>query len=67
MSHESAFTDEWRECLREHYRHVIRQQDHVTEPSLHQVLIKVGFTESDLEALKVEALSSLVDEPPAHL
>lgn len=52
----SIFYDEWRDCLREHYIYVIQSNDHVTEPSLREVMLEIGFTEDDLEHIRAEVL-----------
>lgn len=49
------FTDDWRDCLREQYKSVIRQQDKRTEATLTEVLYEVGFTQDELAALRFEA------------
>jgi hypothetical protein len=49
---DNPFYDEWRECLREHYLYVIRNDDMVTEPTLRTVLMSMGFTEEELDILK---------------
>lgn len=50
------FADDWRDCLREHYKHVIRQQDARTQATLEYVLThELGFREDDLFVLRVEA------------
>lgn len=59
----SIFADDWRECLREQYKHVVRQQDHITRRSLIAVLHSVGFTEADLRALEIEATMRADDMP----
>lgn len=52
---ENIFADEWRECLRAHYVHVIRTNDRVTEPSLTVVMGQAGFDASELAELRVRA------------
>lgn len=52
----SIFFEEWRDCLREHYHHVLMTYDTVTEPSLHTVLLDSGFSEADIQALRQQAL-----------
>jgi hypothetical protein len=52
---EDIFADEWRECLRAHYMHVIRTRDKVTEPSLTVVMHQAGFDTSELAELRVRA------------
>ena len=51
----SVFSEEWRKCLREHYKTVIREGDHVTLDSLRLVMAEVGFGEDELRQLQVEA------------
>ncbi len=51
----SLFFDQWQACLRAHYIYVIRSNDRVTEPSLRQVLLHSGLSESDLEELRQQA------------
>jgi hypothetical protein len=55
MSQGRIFADDWRDCLREQYKYVIRQQDSRTEVTLTKVLYDVGFSEDDLAALRLEA------------
>jgi hypothetical protein len=52
----SEFYDEWRICLREHYMHVVRSGDEITEPTLRAVLLETGFTEDDIAAFYDEGL-----------
>jgi len=52
---ENIFRDEWLECLRAHYMHVIRTNDRVTLPSLTVVMGQAGFIESELAELRVRA------------
>lgn len=59
----SLFFDEWQACLRAHYIYVLRVNDTVTEPSLRQVLLHSGLSESDLEALRQEAYAADSSEP----
>jgi hypothetical protein len=61
---ESVFADEWRECLRAHYMHVIRTHDRVTLPSLTYVMYQAGFTEGELAELRVRA-TLRADQMPA--
>jgi len=51
----SVFFDEWIKSLREQYKYVIRNNDQVTLPSLTAVLHDVGFTDDELNHLRVEA------------
>jgi hypothetical protein len=57
------FADDWRDCLREQYKSVIRQQDARTGATLTEVLYEVGFTEDELTALKFEATLRADDMP----
>jgi len=65
----SIFSDEWRRCLREHYKHVIREQDQTTENSLTKVLLSaaVNFSEAELRDLYVEATSRADEMPDGFL
>lgn len=47
----NPFYDEWRDCLRQHYRHVIRTHDDITEPTLRGVLHSTGFSDEDIDDL----------------
>lgn len=58
---DSIFTDEWRDCLREHYKYVIRKQDNVTRKTLEPVLEKMGFREDELRELQVQATMHVDD------
>jgi hypothetical protein len=55
MAERSIFFEEWRRCLQEHYRQVIRTQDSVTEKTLVGVLHRVGFSDDELRQLYMEA------------
>jgi hypothetical protein len=55
MANESPFHAEWRRCLREQYKEVIRSHDTVTERTLVKVLYRVGFTDDELRQLYLEA------------
>ncbi len=63
----SIFYDNWRDCLRAHYMHVIRTQDHVTEPTLHGVLLRVGFNEDEIKEMAVRARMREIDAAPGDL
>lgn len=58
---ENIFADEWRDCLRAHYMHVVRNSDHVTEPTLRVVMHDAGFSESELAELRVRATMHVAD------
>jgi hypothetical protein len=62
---ENIFADDWRDCLRAHYMHVVRTEDHVTEPSLHKVMNAAGFSESELAEMRVRA-TIRADQMPAN-
>ena len=67
MSALNIFEEEWRDCLRAHYFHVIKERDTNNEVSLISVLIQTGFTEDDIAAMRAEVLAELdwtPDEPP---
>jgi len=51
----SVFSDEWRKCLREQYKHVARNDDKVTEKSLTPLLQELGFGEDELKQLYIQA------------
>jgi hypothetical protein len=51
----SIFGDEWRRCLKEHYKYVVKKQDKATESTLVPILQRFGFNDDDLRHLYVEA------------
>ncbi len=51
----SVFSDDWRDCLKAHYRDVVQRNDQHTEQTLTGVLHDVGFSDDDLRQLKLEA------------
>ncbi len=55
MSAKDLFFEEWRACLRAHYRYVVRTEDEVTEPTLREVLLLTGIPAEEIEALREEA------------
>lgn len=59
----SIFENEWRRCLNEHYKYVIREQDTVTEETLTPIMHRVGYSDDDLRQLYREA-TSRADELP---
>ncbi|MDX2160254.1 MAG: hypothetical protein SF162_02910 [bacterium] len=61
MPGKSPFDDEYRDCLRAHYAHVIRQHDVRTERTLRGVLKEVGFGDDELAELKVTATAHIDD------
>jgi hypothetical protein len=52
---ESIFGDEWRRCLREHYKYVVRQEDKLTEATLLPILDRFGIRDDELRQLYLEA------------
>jgi hypothetical protein len=64
MSDENVFADEWRECLREHYKFVVKENDNVTRQSLTKVLLSdhVRFNEDELQHLYIEATMRAEDQ-----
>jgi hypothetical protein len=63
MAGKSPFADDWRDCLRAHFMHVIRTNDVRTEPTLTGVLLNAGFTEAELRELKLMATMHVDDVP----
>ncbi len=59
----SVFSDEWRRCLAEHYKYVIRTQDKGTEETLIPRLYQMGFSEDELRTLYMEATMHVDDLP----
>jgi hypothetical protein len=54
MPGQDIFADDWRECLRAHYKYIIGSNDKVTEKSLNEVMAKAGFTEAELYEMRLE-------------
>lgn len=44
----NPFLNEWYECLLAHYQYVLARRDLKTEPTLRQILLKIGFPEDQL-------------------
>ena len=63
MVAKSPFADEWRKCLSEHYKHVIRNADEITQQTLPSVLAEAGFRDDDLRTLEYEATMHVDDAP----
>lgn len=63
MDSRSVFFDEWLRSLREQYKHVVRNNDRVTLPTLTAVMQNVGFGEEELAQLRVEATMHVDDVP----
>lgn len=63
MAGQSVFADDWRDCLRAHYRYVVQQGDGLNEQSLRGVMYSVGFGSDELKALYIEASARAEDVP----
>lgn len=57
----SIFSEEWRDCLREHYKYVVRNNDKITRQTLEPVLEQMGFREDELRELQVQATMHVDD------
>lgn len=55
MDNDNIFFDDWMDCLREHYKDVLRRNDKVARPTLENVLLEIGFSEDELRALYIDA------------
>jgi hypothetical protein len=55
VANSSIFADEWRECLQEQYKSVVRNNDQITLKTLVGVMHDVGFSEADLRDLAFQA------------
>lgn len=60
---ESVFSDEWRRCLEEHYKYVVKNQDKNTEETLTPILERFGFREDELRQLTIDATIRADDMP----
>jgi uncharacterized protein YqgV (UPF0045/DUF77 family) len=60
---ENPFADDWRDCLRAHYIHVVREQDTTNEGSLITVLRDTGFNDNEVWELRTAVLESIGIEP----
>jgi ribosomal protein L12E/L44/L45/RPP1/RPP2 len=56
MTTRNPFYEQWRECLRTHYKFVVQQNDTSNEKSLETVLVQVGFTPDDIRLWRRELL-----------
>jgi hypothetical protein len=61
MPGQDIFADDWRECLRAHYKYIIGNNDKVTEKSLNEVMAQAGFTEADLYEMRLEVTMHVDD------
>lgn len=64
MSEQNIFGDEWRACLHAHYLDVLQKKDMRNEESLRSVLLQVGFTESELAAIREGVLRPHAEPAP---
>jgi hypothetical protein len=60
---ESVFGNEWRRCLKEHYKYVVKKQDKRTETTLTPILHRFGFSETELKQLYIEATMRAEEMP----
>jgi hypothetical protein len=60
---DSPFTDEWRDCLREHYKETARADEKQTLKTLSAIMNRVGFREVELQDLYVQATMRADDMP----
>ncbi|GEM_PF-1207187 len=60
---DSPFTDEWRSCLREHYKETAKADEKATLKTLSGIMTRVGFRESELQGLYVEATMRAEEMP----
>ncbi len=65
MSTQNIFGDEWRACLHAHYLDVLQKKDMRNEESLRSVLLQVGFTESELAAIREGVPRPATSDPAA--
>lgn len=59
MTDRNIFADEWRQTLRAHYIEVIRKQDTLTERTLENVMYEIGFSDADLQEMRVYAKATM--------
>jgi hypothetical protein len=55
MGNESPFADAWRDCLREHYKQVVRDSNTQRHDEMTQIMHQAGFTEDELITLYIQA------------
>ena len=59
MNQQNLFEQDWIDCLRAHYAHVINEHDENNEKSLVSVLLETGFSEDDIAAMRTDVLKQL--------
>ncbi|GAB4568864.1 MAG: hypothetical protein Kow0077_00420 [Anaerolineae bacterium] len=64
---QSIFHEDWRDCLKAHYMYVVQHDDRVTEPSLHEILLRVGFSEDEIREMAIRAKMRDTDAAPDEL
>lgn len=64
MSAVSPFSQDWRDCLKAHYTHVVRTEDHRTEKTLRAVLYECGYDDDALKEWYLLATMHVDDAPP---
>ena len=67
MNRKSPFAEEWRNCLREHYKETVRTNDRATLETLTGIMNSVGFREDDLRTLMIEATIRADELPDGYL
>lgn len=67
MNRGSPFGEEWRACLREHYKETVRADDRATLKTLSDIMLNVGFREDDLRALVLDATIRADELPDGFL
>jgi hypothetical protein len=60
---DSVFGDEWRRCLKEHYKYIVSNQDKQTEETLTPIMEKAGFRDDELRQLYLEATMHIDNVP----
>jgi 16S rRNA C967 or C1407 C5-methylase (RsmB/RsmF family) len=71
-SDSNPFESDWRECLGVHYMHVVREVASGAAPqhnadTLRSVLLRAGFSDSELDDLYIRATMRADDLPPDYL
>ena len=64
MPGKSPFSEDWRDCLKAHYTHVIRTNDQRTEKTLRTVLHECGYSDGQIDEWLVLATMHVDDAPP---
>ncbi|MBN8637060.1 MAG: hypothetical protein J0M07_17160 [Anaerolineae bacterium] len=64
MPGKSPFSEDWRDCLKAHYTHVIRTNDVRTEKTLRTVLHECGYNDAQINEWYVLATMHVDDVDP---